>query len=103
MEKMIKNQNLTPRIIEDNIIQIVGKELFKLNLVVSYPYSDELIEFMAKTILKLDEQLDVIELSEIIDDVLMGKIKYTKEHGVTIILKNLEQRRNFKNTIENKW
>ena len=100
---MTKNHNLTPRIIEDSIIQIVGKELFKLNLVVSYPYSDELIEFMAKTILKLDEHLDVIELSEIIDDILTGKIRYTKENGVTIILKTLEQRRNFKNKLENKW
>lgn len=84
-------------------VELVGCELFKLNLLVNYPYSDELIEFMAKTLIDMMPSLNIDTLKELMDKYLRGVRKYNKENGITQIYKDLTALELHHANIDNKW
>ena len=77
-----KNQNLTT---SDRI----GAELFKLNLLVVYPYSDETIDYMAKTLLRIMPDVKLESLAMLMDKYLTGVKGFNKENGFAQIVKDL--------------
>ena len=77
--------------------EMVGWELYKLNLVVSYPYSDDLIEYMAKTILRVMPEVKLEILKELTDNYIMGVRKFNKDDGVSQTLESI------KSHSDNKW
>jgi hypothetical protein len=95
MEKISLHPNLTD--LEFNI----GKEIFKLNLIISYPYSDELIGGMAKTLIRLLPDVTSKELSELIDDYFLGKRIFKKENSVSILINDLKTKRLLKASHDN--
>jgi hypothetical protein len=66
--------------------EAVASELFKLNLIVSYPYTDELLEAMAKTIIRLMPDVEIKMISDLMDAYLFGCRTYDKEHGISKII-----------------
>lgn len=78
-----KNQNLINS-------DLIGVELYKLNLLVSYPYSDETIDYMAKTLLRIMPEVNLESLSKLMDKYLMGVRSFSKENGFAQIVKDLK-------------
>lgn len=95
----MKNLNLHQN--SDDSINKIGKEIYKLNLIISYPYSDELIEDLAKTLIRLLPDLTPEELSELIDDYFLGKRIFKKENSVSILINDLKTKRLLKASHDN--
>lgn len=68
----------------------VASELFKLNLIVSYPYSDEILEGMAKTIIRLHPEVKIEHITELMDSYLIGQRVFEKENGLPKIISSLK-------------
>lgn len=68
----------------------VASELFKLNLIVSYPYSDEILEGMAKTIIRLHPDVKIEHITELMDSYLIGQRVFEKENGLPKIISSLK-------------
>ena len=83
--------------------EMVGWELYKLNLVVSYPYSDDLIEYMAKTILRVMPEVKLEILKELTDNYIMGVRKFNKDDGVSQIFRDIKTLESIKSHSDNKW
>jgi len=77
-----KNQNSTTS-------DLIGGELFKLNLLVVYPYSDETIDYMAKTLLRIMPDVSLQSLTFLMDKYLTGLRSFKKENGFAQIVKDL--------------
>ena len=95
MEKLSIHQNLTDLEVK------IGKEIFKLNLIINYPYSDDLIEGMSKTVIRLLPDVNPQELSELIDDYFLGKRIFKKENSVSILINDLKTKRLLKASHDN--
>ena len=97
MEIQKTNQNLPE---QEKVINI-GREIYKLNTIVSYPYSDELIELMAKNILRLMPEIKIYSLSAVIDKFITGTKIYNKDGGLSQIIAAIKVQEQLEK--ENTW
>jgi hypothetical protein len=100
MEIIKQNQNLTT----SKQANEIACELFKLNLLVSYPYSDSILEAMALTLLRLIPDVKTKELETIMDYFLQGEIDYKNDKGlqnVIVAIKNLRRKQEILGSVKN--
>lgn len=91
-----ENQNLTQS-------DLIAQELFKLNLIIEYPYSDEILEGMAKTLIRLLPDIQKDELSELMDKYLLNKLPFHKEGAIGKMITSLQNQRSFKRSEINRY
>lgn len=91
-----ENQNLTQS-------DLIAQELFKLNLIIEYPYSDEILEGMAKTLIRLLPDIQKDELSELMDKYLLNKLPFHKEGAIGKMITSLQNQRSIKRSEINKY
>ena len=70
----------------DKIIE-VGKIIYQINLLTSYPLNDFQINDWAKCICRLLPEIDLIELQNVIDKMITGEIEYKTSGGIQNIFK----------------
>lgn len=73
-------------------VRLICKILWKINLCISYPLSDAMIELWATHLVRLMPTLDVAELDSVMDKFIVGDIEYDRDKGITNIFNALKKR-----------
>lgn len=87
----------------DSFDLALGKQIYRLNQLINFPYSDEIIESIVKSLKKLVPNITEQELEIVIDNYFLGKSIYKKENGVTKIIKDIETLRQKTKYSDNQW
>jgi len=72
------------------------KALYHVNLLVTYPITDGMLEIWASSIQKLKPEITPAVLTEIIDQMKLGKINYDPQKGIQNIFYGYDRLKSIK-------
>jgi len=67
------------------------KAVWKINMMLSYPMTDGMIESIVSNILRLRPETTINDLNNVIDDFLTNKREYIASKGISNIFRELEK------------
>lgn len=76
-----QNQNLSLEVKQEKI-QIIGKEIYHINQIISFPMNDIQIEDMTKSIIELCPEIEPQMLKNIIDNFKTGKREWDRNRNI---------------------